>query len=159
MNEKITGSVLYGNLHAIHVLFRDGPKPYRTLAFTLDNGDLINVDIDDNGDPMGVEVVYLDSQTPDGIFRCGKDNKVKKEAIVRRLLSASTRLCMIHAIQESLTREVNQCLDVVRFGGMHEPTSINKVTHREVLCEDLETGKYTTKIIRKQDGEKNNESS
>ena len=127
MNEKITGSVLYGNLHALSVLFRDGPKPYRTLAFTLDNGDLINIDVDDNGEPMGVEVVYMNSPTPDGVFRCGKDNKVRKEVIVRRLLSASTRLSMISAMQDALTREVNQCLDVVRFGGMYATTSINRV--------------------------------
>ncbi len=132
MNEKITGSVLYGNLHAISVLFRDGPKPYKTLSFTLDNDDLINVDVDDHGDPMGVEVVYLNSQTPDGVFRCGKGNKVKKEEIVRRLLSASTRLSMINVIQESLTREVNQLLDVVRFGGMYATTSINKIDDKLV---------------------------
>ena len=53
MNEKISGSLLNEQLITMYVLFRDGPKPYRTLSFTLDNGDIINIDTDDHGDPMG----------------------------------------------------------------------------------------------------------
>jgi len=127
MNERITGSFLYGNLRAMSVLFRDGPKPYRTLKFTLENGDLINVDVDDHGDPMGVEIVYMNSPSDAQAFRFDKKHRVKKEAIVRRLLSASTRLSMFNAIQEALTREVNESLEVILHSGMYVTTDINKV--------------------------------
>jgi len=137
MSSKIVGSLLNHQLIAMYVLFRDGPKADRTLSFTLANGDHINVDVDNRGDPIGVEIVYMESNTPDGIFRFDKNHKAKKEEIVLRLLSASTRLCMIHAIKESLIHEVNQCLDVIRFGGMYAVTGIDttgdkpKAIHKE----------------------------
>ena len=127
MNEKMTGSFLYGNLRAMSVLFRDGPKPYKTLQFTLENGDLINIDIDDLGDPMGVEIVYMNSPSDANAFRFDKKHRVKKEAIVRRLLAACTRLTMINMMQGALTEEINKCLDVVMHSGMYVTTDINKV--------------------------------
>lgn len=127
MNERITGSFLYGNLKALSVLFRDGPKPYKTLQFTFENGDLINVDIDDRGEPMGVEIIYMDSPTDKGGFRFDAKHRVKKEAIVRRLLAATTRLTMVRMMQKSLTEEVNTCLDVILHSGMYSTTDINKV--------------------------------
>lgn len=127
MNEQIVGSFLYGKLRAMFVLFRDGPKPYKTLKFTLDNGNLINVDIDDRGDPMGVEIVYMNSPSDAKAFRFDKKHRVEKEAILRRLLAATTRLTMIRMMQESLTEEVNTCLDVILHKGMYSTTDINKV--------------------------------
>lgn len=126
MDEKISGSFLNGNMVGLYVLFRDGPKEADTLYFDLDNGDHINVDVDDHGEPIGVEIVYMEPHGNDnGIFKCGKDNKVKKEAIVRRLLAASTRLTMIRMMQESLAEEVNTCLEVIRHRGMYSTTGID----------------------------------
>lgn len=125
MEEKIVGSLLNNELITMYVLFRDGPKPDRTLSFTLANGDHINVDVDNFGNPMGIEIVYMESNIPDGIFRFDKNHMAKKEAIVLRLLFASTRLCMIHDIKEALTHDVNQCLDVIRFGHMYDTTWID----------------------------------
>lgn len=125
MDERINGSFLNGNLIAMHVLFRDGPKPYKTLQFTLDNGDLMKVDIDDRGEPMGVEIVYMDSPTTERGFRFNTNHRVKKKAIVRRLLAASTRLTMIRMMQESLAEEVNTCLEMIRHRGMYSTTGID----------------------------------
>lgn len=132
MNEKITGSVLNNELVAMSVLFRDGPEPYRTLKFTLSNGDFINIDVDVWGVPMGVEIVYGNfPQIADIRIGC-----IPKKEVLRRLLSASTRLSTINELKEALTQEVNDSLNVIRLGHLYE-----------------ETGKYTTKIIRKQNGE------
>lgn len=146
MNEKISGSLLNGNLIAMYVLFRDGPKADQTLSFTLNNGDHINVDIDDHGDPIGVEIVYMESPKVEGVFRFDTNHRVKKEAIVRRLLAASTRLTMIRRMEEALTEEVNTCLDVIARGHMYSTTGIETTGDKpkEILCEDLKTGKYTT---------------
>ena len=127
MDERITGSFLYGNLKALSVLFRDGPKPYKTLQFTFENGDLINIDIDDRGEPMELEIIYMDSPTDKGGFRFDTNHRVKKEAILRRLLAAATRLTMIRMMQESLIEEVNTCLDVILHSGMYSTIDINKV--------------------------------
>jgi len=127
MDEKITGSLLNGNLIAMYVLFHDGTKPYKTLAFTLDNCDLMNVDIDDRGEPMGVEIIYVDSPTDKGCFIFDTNHRAKKEAIVRRLLAAITRLTMIRMMQEALTEEVNMCLNVIVDSGMYSTTDFNIV--------------------------------
>ncbi len=138
MNEKIVGSLLNEDLIAMYVLFRDGLKVYETLSFVMDNGDYLNVDVDDRGDPIGVEIVYMDSQDSGGSFRLDKNHRVKKEVIMRRLLSASTRLSFINVIQEALAREVNQSLDVIRYSGMYSTTGIDvttnaaKTVHKEV---------------------------
>ncbi len=127
MNERITGSFLYGNLRAMSVLFRDGPNPYKTLQFTLDDGDLINVDVDDRGDPIGLEIVYMNSPSDAKAFRFDKKHRVKKEAIIRRILSASTRLSIFNAIQDAPTQEINESLDVILHSGMYVMTEISKV--------------------------------
>lgn len=125
MNAKISGSVLNEDLIAMYVLFRDGPKADKTLPFIMDNGDHINVDIDERGDTIGVEIVYVDSTESQGVFRFDTNHRVKKEAIVQRLLAASARLTMISMMQEAMTEEVNKCLDVIRFSGMYTLTGID----------------------------------
>lgn len=143
MGAKIIGSLLNHELVAMYVLFRDGPKADQTLSFTLNNGDHINVDVDSNGDPIGVEIVYLESNTPDGIFRLYENHEVEKEAIVLRLLSASTRLCMIYSLKKALTHEVNRCLDVIRFSGMYATTGVDttgdkpKAIHKKAVDESV----------------------
>lgn len=122
MNEKISGSFLNGDMVAMYVVFRDGPKPSRTLNFTLDNGDIINIDTDDHGDPMGVEIVYMESPVHEGIFRLYTNHVIKKEKILRQLLATTTRLTMINMMKEVLVREVNQSLDQIMCNRMYDMT-------------------------------------